>query len=225
MFTNHKFHLINLGTTVSATSIVAHAANIPIFCTGGIGGVHRDFNDSLDVSADLQELARTPVAVVSSGVKSILDIGKTLEYLETMGVCVATLNETGSKAFPSFFTAKSQYEAPYNCRNETEAARLIHANLMTGFNSGLLLAVPIPEKFSADDKLIETAICEALSEATRLKITGKRVTPFLLERISKITKGQSMTSNLALIKNNARVSARIAVELHKIRNAQQQKSV
>jgi pseudouridine-5'-phosphate glycosidase len=197
---------------------VAHAAEIPIFCTGGIGGVHRDFNDSLDVSADLQELSRTPVAVISSGVKSILDIGKTLEYLETMGVCVATLNKTGSRDFPAFFTSRSGFEAPYNVRDETEAARLVRANLTTGLGSGLLIAVPIPEQYAADERVMDAAIGEALAEAARLKIKGKRVTPFLLERISKLTSGRSMEANLALIKNNARVSARIAVELFKLRN-------
>ena len=200
---------------------MAHAAQIPLFCTGGIGGVHRDFAHSLDVSADLQELARTPVAVVSSGVKSILDIGKTLEYLETLGVCVATLEKSGSRVFPSFFTARSKFESAYNCRDEAEAARLVHANLSTGFGAGLLIAVPIPAEYSASDELIEQAIQGALAEASRLRITGKRVTPFLLERISQITKGQSLASNLALIKNNARVSGRIAVELNKIRNEQQ----
>lgn len=185
------------GTTVSATCIAAHAANIPIFCTGGIGGVHRDYIDSMDVSADLQELARTPVAVVSSGVKSILDIGKTLEYLETMGVCVTTLNETGSKDFPAFFTSSSGHESPYNCRNEKEAASLINANLKTGFNTGLLIGVPIPENYSAKRELIDAAITEALAEAHKLKIKGKKVTPFLLEKINNITKGRSLSSNVA----------------------------
>ncbi|CAF0705628.1 unnamed protein product [Brachionus calyciflorus] len=206
------------GTTVSATCIGAHAANIKIFCTGGIGGVHRDFTESMDVSADLHELAKTPVAVVSSGVKSILDIGKTLEYLETIGVCVSTFNHDGSKEFPSFFTAKSGFQAPYNCSNVTDAARLIDANLKTGLNSGLLLAVPIPAEFAADDDVINSAISDALQEATLLEITGKKVTPFLLERINKITKGASLRSNLALIKNNAKVSAQIAVELQKLSN-------
>lgn len=119
--------------------IAAHAANIPIFCTGGIGGVHRDYNQSMDVSADLQELARTPVAVVSSGVKSILDIQKTLEYLETNGVCVYTYAENGSREFPAFFTPQSGFEAPYNCRNEVEAARVIYNNMKTGLNMGTLI--------------------------------------------------------------------------------------
>lgn len=173
---------------------MAHAAKIPIFCTGGIGGVHRDYNDTMDVSADLQELARTPVAVISSGVKSILDIQKTLEYLETMGVCVAVLNKNGSKTFPSFFTSRSRFEAPYNARNEAEAARLIHANFTNGLtpNTGMLIAVPIPEEHSADDAQIEKAINEALAEAHKLNIKGKKVTPFLLDKLNKLTKGKSL---------------------------------
>lgn len=209
------------GTTVSATSICAHQANISIFCTGGIGGVHRDFLDSMDVSADLQELARTPVAVVSSGVKSILDIEKTLEYLETQGVCVVTLNKTGSTEFPSFFTSKSGYNSPFNCKNEHEVAQLIlHSFAKTGFNlnSGILIGVPIPEEHEADSNLIDNAINEALHECKKLNIKGKKVTPFLLEKINKITKGKSLQSNIALIKNNAKQSAKIAVELHKLQN-------
>ena len=208
--------LIKTGTTVSATSICANEAQIPIFCTGGIGGVHRDFIDSMDVSADLQELARTPVAVVSSGIKSILDIEKTLEYLETMGVCVVTLEKNGSTEFPCFFTSKSGFHSPYNCKNELDAAKLISTNLKTGLNAGLLIGVPIPKENEADKTLIDNAIQEAIIEMNKLRIKGKKVTPFLLDKINKITKGQSLKSNIALIKNNARVSARIAVELKKI---------
>jgi len=185
-----KTIFFHLGTTVSATSICAHEANIPIFCTGGIGGVHRDFIDTLDVSADLQELARTPVAVVSSGVKSILDIEKTLEYLETMGVCVITLEENGLTDFPSFFTSKSGSQSPFNCKSEREVAQLIQANIRTGFNAGLLVGVPIPSEHAADKSLIDNAIREALSELKVQGIKGKRVTPFLLEKINRITKGK-----------------------------------
>ena len=199
--------------------IAASEARIPIFCTGGIGGVHRDWIDSMDVSADLQELSRTSVAVVSSGVKSILDIEKTLEYLETMGVCVVALNSNGSKEFPAFFTSKSGIDAPYNCKNELEAAKLIYNNLRTGFNSGLLIGNPIPEEYSGDKNMIDNAIQEALTEIKRLNIKGKKVTPFLLDKINKITKGKSLASNVALIKNNARVSAKIAIELNKLMNS------
>lgn len=171
----------------------------------------------MDVSADLFELARTPLAVVCSGVKSILDIGKTLEYLETLGVCVTTLDSSGSIEFPSFFTRKSGFQSPFNCRSEADVARLIFTNLKIGFDSGLLIAVPLPEKYACDDKVVENAILEALKEARREKIKGKKVTPFLLEKINKITKGKSLESNLALIKNNARVSGKIAVALKNLK--------
>lgn len=188
IFSQSKNSSLVGGTTVSATCIAAHAANIPIFCTGGIGGVHRDFIHSMDVSADLQELARTPVAVVSSGVKSILDIQKTLEYLETMGVCVVTLYKNGSKEFPAFFTSKSGFEAPYNCLSETDAARLIYANLKTGLNTGLLIANPIPEQYSADHTIIDLAIKEALDEAARLNIKGKKSLHFYSTKSIKLPK-------------------------------------
>ena len=158
----------------------------------------------------------TPVAVVSSGIKSILDIQKTLEYLETLGVCVYTLAEDGSKEFPSFFTSKSGFEAPYNCRDESEAAKLIHTNMMTGLNMGMLIGVPIPEENAANSAEIDEAIMTALKEAEKLNIKGKKVTPFLLEKINNITKGNSLKSNIALITNNAKTSAKIAVELKKL---------
>ena len=180
--------------------------------------MHRDFVDSMDVSADLSELSRTPTAVISSGVKSILDIGKTLEYLETLGVGVYTLDPSGSKEFPAFFTSKSGFHSAYNCESEAHAARVIHSNLKTGLNTGLLIGVPIPLEHSADPEIIEAAIKQALIDANRLKIKGKKVTPFLLERINQITQGRSLASNVALIKNNARTSAKIAIELHKLNN-------
>lgn len=201
------------GTTVSATMIAAEAANIPIFVTGGIGGVHRDFTESMDVSADLIELARTRVAVISSGIKSILDIGKTLEYLETFGVCVSVLNENGSSEFPAFFTSKSGHHAPYNLRTISDAASLIHTHLRTGLNSGLLIGVPIPEQHSINSEYIEKTINEALDEAKKLNIKGKAITPFLLEKINKLTKGKSLGSNIELIKNNAKIGAEIANKL------------
>lgn len=212
-----KPHLVG-GTTVSGTMIAANAANIPIFCTGGIGGVHRDLANSLDVSADLTELARTPVAVVSSGIKSILDIAKTLEYLETLGVCVYTLAASGSKELPAFFTSRSGCDAAYNCLNELEAAKVIQSNLDSGLNMGMLIGVPIPEECASNADEIEAAISEALSEAARSGIKGKRVTPFLLDRINKLTEGRSLASNIALIRNNARTSAKIALELKKLQS-------
>ena len=146
-----------------------------MFCTGGIGGVHRDYADTLDASADLFELARSPLAVVCSGVKSILDVGKTLEYLETLGVCVTTLDSSGSTEFPAFFTRKSGHHSPFNCKSELDAAEMINSCRLTGLNSGILIAVPVPEKFASDDNLVEEAIRKALDEAKKLDIRGKKV--------------------------------------------------
>lgn len=208
---------LNGGTTVSATMLIASKAGIPIFVTGGIGGVHRGAEETLDVSADLTELGRTQVAVVSSGVKSILDIEKTLEYLETQGVCVATLG--ARRDFPAFFTPTSGFQAPYHVDNPTEAARLIHHNCTFNSGSGLLIAVPIPDEYQADGQVIETAIQEALVEASRRNIRGKDVTPFVLSQVNELTKGASLMSNIALINNNASVGASIAVELAKMRKS------
>ena len=147
------------------------------------------------------------------------DIAKTLEYLETMGVCVVTLAESGSKSFPAFFTSSSGYDAAYNCRDERQAAQLIHTNSLTGLGSGLLIGVPIPDEHSLDADSIERTIREALGQLKHNGVRGKQVTPFLLERINQLTKGTSLRSNTALIKNNAKYSARIAVELSKLRKA------
>ncbi|XP_076879056.1 uncharacterized protein LOC143527632 [Brachyhypopomus gauderio] len=196
------------GTTVSGTMIAAHRAGIPVFVTGGIGGVHRDGENSLDVSADLSELGRTPIAVVSAGVKSILDIGRTLEFLETQGVCVATYGST--KHFPAFFSRESGFKAPYNVLNAEEAADLIVGMHSLGLQSGLLLAVPIPEKFATVGQQIEGAIQAAVAEARQKGIRGRDVTPFVLQRVSELTKGQSLQANIALVHNNAKVGSGIA---------------
>uniref|UniRef100_A0A8C5PMY7 Carbohydrate kinase PfkB domain-containing protein n=1 Tax=Leptobrachium leishanense TaxID=445787 RepID=A0A8C5PMY7_9ANUR len=202
------------GSTVSATMIAAKSAGIPIFVTGGIGGVHRDGEKTMDISADLTELGRTPVAVISAGVKSILDIGRTLEYLETEGVCVSTFGN--SQDFPAFFTPKSGFQAPCNVRNEEEAAQLIACSLELKLGSGLLIAVPIPPEHSVSGQEIEEAVQQALKEARLKHTTGKEATPFLLKRVKEITGGKSLESNLALIKNNAQVGSRIAVALSRI---------
>ncbi|XP_010888082.2 pseudouridine-metabolizing bifunctional protein C1861.05 isoform X2 [Esox lucius] len=199
------------GTTVSATMIAAHRAGIPVFVTGGVGGVHRDGENSLDVSADLTELGRTPVAVVSAGVKSILDIGRTLEYLETQGVCVATFGN--SKNFPAFFSPQSGFMSPYNVRNAEEAADLIAGTLSLGLQSGLLLAVPIPEEHAAVGEEIEDAIQAALAEARAKCIRGRDVTPFVLQKVNTLTRGKSLQANISLIHNNARVGSHIACAL------------
>ncbi|NXI52275.1 YOW5 protein, partial [Chloroceryle aenea] len=205
------------GTTVSGTMIAAHKAGIHVFVTGGIGGVHRGGENTLDVSADLTELGRTPVAVVSAGVKSILDIGRTLEYLETQGVCVASFGE--SREFPAFFSRQSGFQAPYHVQDEEEAAELIATALGLGLNSGVLIAVPCPQERAASGQVIEEAIQQALNEARSKGITGKELTPFMLQKLNELTDGKSLDSNLALIQNNARVGSSIAVALSKLRKA------
>uniref|UniRef100_A0A8C1U694 Zgc:136858 n=1 Tax=Cyprinus carpio TaxID=7962 RepID=A0A8C1U694_CYPCA len=193
--------------------IAAHRAGIPVFVTGGIGGVHRDGENSLDVSADLTELGRTPVAVVSAGVKSILDIGRTLEFLETQGVCVATYGD--SKSFPAFFSRQSGFTSPYHVSSPQEAADLIASTLSLGLQSGLLLAIPIPEEHAATGQQIEDAIQTAVTEASSKGVTGRDVTPFILQRVSELTKGKSLQANIALIQNNAKVGSQIACALSK----------
>ncbi|XP_034541782.1 pseudouridine-metabolizing bifunctional protein C1861.05 [Notolabrus celidotus] len=199
------------GTTVSATMIAAHRAGIPVFVTGGIGGVHRDGENSLDISADLTELGRTPVAVVSAGVKSILDIGRTLEFLETQGVCVATYG--ASKSFPAFFSPQSGFTSPYQVCNPEEAAKLIASTLCLGLQSGVLIAVPIPEEHAAVGQQIEEAIRAAVTEASAKGVTGRDVTPFILQKVNEMTKGKSLQANIALIQNNAKVGSQIACAL------------
>lgn len=199
------------GTTVAATMIIANMAGIRIFATGGVGGVHRDGHISMDISADLVELGRTPVVVVSSGVKSILDIPRTLEYLETQGVCVASYDNEG--LFPDFYTRDSGCVVPYNLEGPKEAAALIKALENLKLNSGMLIGVPIPKEYAVDKEVIKSAIEQAYIEAKAQGIEGKSVTPFMLAEISKITQGNSLHANIALIKNNARVAAHIACAL------------
>ncbi|XP_054886592.1 uncharacterized protein zgc:136858 isoform X3 [Poeciliopsis prolifica] len=210
------------GTTVSATIIAAHRAGIPVFVTGGIGGVHRDGQNSLDISADLTELGRTPVAVVSAGVKSILDIGRTLEFLETQGVCVATYGE--SKDFPAFFTPNSGFTSVCNVRNPSEAAELIAGTLSLGLQSGLLIAVPIPEEHAAAGHQIQEAIQTAVTAVSSEGITGRDVTPFILQKVNELTQGKSLQANIALIHNNAKVGSQIACALSKQMGEQRSKS-
>ncbi|XP_078509550.1 uncharacterized protein LOC144769367 [Lissotriton helveticus] len=204
------------GTTVSGTIIAAHKAGINIFVTGGIGGVHRGAATSMDVSADLTELGRSPVAVVSAGVKSILDIGRTLEYLETQGVCVASFG--GSHEFPAFFSPNSGFQAPFTVKDDKEAAQLIASALELGLGSGVLIAVPIPAEAAASGQEVEEAVQQALSEARQQEVRGKEVTPFVLRRVNELTGGKSLEANLALIRNNAKVGSLIAVSLSKLRN-------
>ncbi|KAG8637341.1 pseudouridine-5'-phosphate glycosidase isoform X5 [Manihot esculenta] len=204
----------NGATTVSATMYFASMVGISVFVTGGIGGVHRHGEQTMDISSDLTELGRTPVAVISAGVKSILDIPRTLEYLETQGVCVATYK---TNEFPAFFTEKSGCKV--TCRVDTpeDCARLIDANMKLKLGTGILIAVPIPKEHSASGNMIESAIQSALREARDKNITGNAETPFLLARVNEITGGASLASNIALVKNNSLVGAKIAVALAQLR--------
>ena len=200
------------GTTVSGTMLLANQHGIDVFATGGIGGVHRGGQDSLDISADLMELGRTPVAVVCAGVKSILDIPKTLEFLETQGVTVVTFGKT--REFPAFFTANSGCLSHSNVHNSNEAAELIYVNKKLNLGSGIVIAVPIPDEFAADGNEIESAIQTALLEAEGQKIVGHAITPFILKRVSELTDGRSLQTNLALVRNNVLVGSLIATELN-----------
>ena len=194
-------------TTVAATMVIAHMAGIAMFCTGGIGGVHRGAETSMDVSADLEELARTPVTVVCAGPKSILDIGLTLEYLETRGVPVIGY---GTDELPAFYTRSSGFAADYRMDTPEEIAAVMAARAQMRLSGGILVANPIPPQHSMDKTYIDGKIKEALEEAARQGIRGKRITPFLLERIRQETTGESLDSNIALVKSNAALAAKIA---------------
>ncbi|KAG0340028.1 hypothetical protein BG000_000820 [Podila horticola] len=206
-------------TTVSATMLLAHRAGISVFATGGIGGVHRGYEETLDASADLTELGRTPVAVVCAGVKSILDIGRTLEFLETEGVTVATYGQTTD--FPAFFTRKSGFQSLLKVETPLEAAKLIAANQAVDLQSGMVFAVPIAKEHAMDDKLVGDAINTAIRESVENNILGKESTPFLLKRVNELTGGNSLKSNIALVKQNAAVAAKIAKDLSKLNSGAQ----
>lgn len=204
------------GTTVAGTMMVAHAVGIRVFATGGIGGVHRGVENTMDVSADLVELGRTPVAVVCSGAKAILDIPRTLEFLETRGVGVVTVGD--SDDFPAFYWARSGCKSPYSVANPEEAARFAQAwqKVSQDSGSGLIFAVPVPPHAAGDSKIMEDAIRVALEDAERKGITGKDTTPFLLGEMNKLTSGLSLKINKALVINNAKTAAEISVQLSKI---------
>jgi pseudouridine-5'-phosphate glycosidase len=194
-------------TTVAATMICAELAGIPVFVTGGIGGVHRGAETSFDISADLQELAKTSVAVVCAGVKSILDIGLTLEYLETHGVPVVTVGQPG---FPAFFTRESGFNGDFQLDTPAEQAAFIHTKWQLGLKGGVVVGAPVPAHEAMQKNEIDAIIAQALNEARDQGVTGKKVTPFLLERIKQLTSGRSLATNIALVKNNARVGAELA---------------
>ena len=199
-------------TTVTTTMIIAHMAGIQIFATGGIGGVHRGAETTMDISADLEELAQTPVMVVCAGAKSILDLGLTLEYLETHGVPVIGY---GTKELPAFYTRKSGFAVDYEIDSPAELAAAFKASLEMGLKGGMLVTNPIPEAYSMDPAVINKAIDEAIAQAEAQGIHGKETTPFLLAKVKELTGGDSLDSNIQLVFNNARLAARTAVELCK----------
>ncbi|WP_144511816.1 pseudouridine-5'-phosphate glycosidase [Bacillus sp. FJAT-22090] len=200
-------------TTVATTMICAELAGIKMFVTGGIGGVHRGAETTMDISADLEELASTNVAVVCAGAKSILDIGLTLEYLETKGVPVVGF---GTDAFPAFYSATSPFDANFRLDEPKEVAEMLQAKWELGLNGGAIIANPIPTEFSMDEAYINDIIHTALKEADENGIKGKDVTPFLLGKVKELTEGKSLESNIELVYNNARVGAKIAVELNNL---------
>lgn len=195
-------------TTVAGTMLVAHKAGIKVFATGGIGGVHQ--GDSADVSTDLIELSQTPVAVVCAGAKSILDLPRTLEWLETFGVPVLGF---GTDEFPAFYTPYSGLKLTERVETAEEAAYIIQAHWDFGLKGGVLVTVPIPEAAALPRDAVETYVAQALADAQARGIVGKETTPFLLQRLNEITAGKTVETNLALLKNNARVAAQIAVHL------------
>ena len=198
-------------TTVAATMICAALAGIAVFVTGGIGGVHRGAETSFDISADLQELAQTSVAVVCAGVKSILDIGLTLEYLETHGVPVISVGQAG---FPAFFTRESGFNADFQCDSALEQAAFIQTKWALGLRGGVVISNPVPAAYAMAKDEIDRITDQALSEAAQRGVAGKAVTPFLLDRIKQLTEGRSLATNIALVKQNAVVGAQLAVALH-----------
>ncbi len=199
-------------TTVSATMIAAEKAGIHVFATGGIGGVHRGATDTFDISADLQELAKTNVAVVCAGIKAILDLELTLEYLETQGVPVLGYQ---THELPAFYTRKSGFKVDYNMQSPKEISDLLKAKWNVGLKGGAVIANPIPEESSMDYDVMTKAINEAIKEQNNLGIKGKQSTPFLLGKVKELTKGESLASNIELVKNNAKLAAKIAVEFVK----------
>lgn len=201
-------------TTVASTMIIAALAGIKVFATGGIGGVHRGAQETFDISADLQELAHTNVAVVCAGAKSILDIGLTLEYLETQGVPVVGYK---TEELPAFYTRKSGYKVDYRVDSSDELAATLKAKWDLGLEGGIVVANPIPEQYQMNYDAINNAIENALIEAEEKGIKGKESTPFLLSKVKEITQGKSLESNIQLVYNNAMLGAQLAVEFSKLK--------
>lgn len=202
-------------TTVASTMIFAQMAGISIFATGGIGGVHRGAETTFDISADLTELAQTNVAVICAGVKSILDIGKTLEKLETLGVPVLGYQ---TEEFPSFYTRKSGFGVDYRFEAPAECAKMLKTKWDLNLDGGVVIANPIPSQYEAQEAVITEAIHIAIAEANKNNVKGKEVTPFLLSKVKEITGGESLEANIALVKNNTALAAQIAAELSKLKS-------
>lgn len=200
-------------TTVATTMILAHMAGIKLFVTGGIGGVHREATKTFDISADLEELANTPVTVICAGAKAILDLPLTLEYLETKGVPVLGYQ---TQELPAFYTRRSGLKVDYALKDAKEAARIIHTKQEMGLKGGILITNPIPEEYSLDEKEMNEAIDKALADAKKEGIKGKDTTPYLLAKIKELTHGDSLESNIRLVYNNALVGSKIANELSKL---------
>jgi len=197
-------------TTVAATMIIAAMAGIKVFATGGIGGVHRGAETSFDISADLQELAKTNVAVICAGAKSILDLGLTREYLETQGVPVLGYN---TDKLPAFYTRESDHTVDYNLTSPTQIAKFLNAKWGMKLNGGVVVTNPIPEEFAMDKNAIDQAVEQALAESVEQNIAGKESTPFLLARVAELTGGNSLASNIELVFNNAKLASKIACDL------------
>ena len=197
-------------TTVATTMIAAAMAGVRVFATGGIGGVHRGAETTMDISADLEELARTDVAVVCAGAKSILDLGLTLEYLETKGVPVIGF---GTEELPAFYCRKSGFRVDYRMDSPVEIAAAIHAKSLAGLAGGMLIANPIPEAYAMPEDQMTACIDQAIDMANSNGIKGKNITPFLLDRIKTLTDGKSLAANIQLVLNNARLGAEIAKAL------------
>ena len=199
--------------TVTTTMMIAHMAGIGVFATGGIGGVHRGAETTMDISADLEELGQTPVMVICAGAKSILDLGLTLEYLETKGVPVIGY---GTDELPAFYTRTSGFGVDYRLDTPAELAAAFHAQRAMGLKGGMLVTNPIPEEYSMDPAVINKAIDQAIAECQAQGVHGKATTPFLLARVKDLTGGDSLDSNIHLVFNNARLAARTAAELVKL---------
>ena len=200
-------------TTVTTTMMIAHMAGIKIFATGGIGGVHRGAETTMDISADLEELAQTPVMVVCAGAKSILDLGLTLEYLETKGVPVLGY---GTKELPAFYTRQSGFEVDYQVDTPEELAKAFKTQQALGLKGGMLVTNPIEPQYAMPLDVINKAIDQAIAESVERGIQGKQTTPFLLARVAELTGGDSLASNIRLVYNNARLAAQVAAHLSEL---------